>query len=423
VARSVGVLLPLLGLLVVGGRGDAAELATGHWVASWSASPTDAVTPIDAAARPVPVVLVNQTLRMVVVPHLGGDTMRIHLSNRFGNAVATFADVTAGLYSAKSVAGIQQVTFGGSKRVVVAKGADVVSDPVHLEVSAFTAVAISIYLPGLQKLPTKHWNANATSYYALPLTGDRSHSAANSVFRGRTQAWLYIDGLDVVTAQDTHAIVAFGDSITDGFVASNPLSLPVSTAVADLNKRYPDDLQHRIDAAGLPVSVVNAGIASNRLLTDGEPLFEGPSGLERLQQDALDEAGVTGVILLEGINDFGIPPARTTAAQLIDGFETAIAMAHAAGKRIWLGTITPASNALMDGVRTAPDSETNRQAANAWIRSQQLADGVIDFDAAIRDPNNPSVIRPDLSGPDHLHPNLLGYQAMANEVDLSMLAG
>jgi lysophospholipase L1-like esterase len=215
--------------------------------------------------------------------------------------------------------------------------------------------------------------------------------------------------------------VAFGDSITDGFVASTPLSLPVSLAIADKNGRYPDDLQRRVDAAGVPLSVVNAGISSNRLVTDGEPLLLGLSGVQRFEEDALDVPGVKGVIVLEGINDLGIPPATTTPSQLIAGYEELIAMAHARGVKIWLGTLTPASNAILDGTISAPHSEEYREQVNAWIRSQHLADGVIDFDAALRDPGDPSVLNPPYSGPDHLHPNLLGYQVMADTVNLSML--
>lgn len=392
-----------------------------HWVASWTASPSDSGTPFDAAGLPVPEVLVNQTVRVIVTPHLAGSELRIHLSNRFGHAPAAFGRVTVGVEGSGSVSDVTAVSFSGQPQVSVPVGDDVVSDPVELSFSAFTPLAISIYLPGLQSFPTKHWNANATSFYAAPGTGDLATVASNGDFPLRTEAWLYVDGIDVEAPAATGSIVAFGDSITDGFVASTPLSLPVSLAIADKNGRYPDDLQRRVDAAGIPLSIVNAGISSNRLVTDGEPLLLGLSGVQRFEEDALDVPGVKGVIVLEGINDLGIPPATTTPGQLIAGYEDLIAMAHERGVKIWLGTLTPASNAILDGTISAPRSEQYREEVNAWIRGQHLADGVIDFDAALRDPNDPAVLNPPYSGPDHLHPNLLGYQVMADTVNLSML--
>lgn len=392
-----------------------------HWVASWTASPTDSVTPFDAAGFPVPEVLVNQTLRMIVTPHLGGTELRLHLSNRFGHAPAQFENVTVGVEGNGAVSDLSPVTFGGRPQVSVPVGQDVVSDPVALAFSAFIPLAVSIFMPGDQSFPTKHWNANATSYYAPPGTGDLTTVASNAPFSLRSEAWLYIDGVDVEAPASTTAIVAFGDSITDGFVASTPASLPTSLAIADKNGRYPDDLQRRIDVAGIPISVVNAGISANRLVSGGYSLLMGPSGVQRFQQDALDVPGVRGVILQEGINDFGIPPAITTPSQLIAGYEEVIAMAHARGVKIWLGTLLPASNAIIDGPTTAPLSEIYREQVNAWIRSQHLADGVIDFDAALRDPSDPTVLNPLYSSADHLHPNLLGYQEMAAIVNLSML--
>jgi lysophospholipase L1-like esterase len=215
------------------------------------------------------------------------------------------------------------------------------------------------------------------------------------------------------------SLVAFGDSITDGFVGGSPLSLPVSLSVNDKNERYPDFLQRRITAAGMRLSVANAGIGSNQLLSS-LGLMTGPSGLSRFDADALQVSGAAGVLLLEGINDLGLGHAR--AAAIIAGYRQLIARTHAAGKKIWLATITPAANAVIDGVLLAPRSEIDRRAVNAWIRSQRLADGVVDFDAALRDPASPSQLLPAYSGPDHLHPNAAGYERMAATVPLTALA-
>jgi hypothetical protein len=227
------------------GTAGAAAGPTTQWVASWTASPTDAATQADAAGFPVPQILDNQTLRMIVVPHLGGTVLRVHLSNRFGDAPVQFGDVTVGTESAEAaptVSDITPVTFGGAQAVTIADGDDAVSDPVHLAFSAFEPLAISIYVPGVQLFPTKHWNANQTSLYSTPLSGNLSDAVDNSALSLHTQAWLDVDGVDVETPTSSAAIVAFGDSITDGFVASDAMSLPASQAAANTNGRYPDDL-------------------------------------------------------------------------------------------------------------------------------------------------------------------------------------
>ncbi len=422
VRAAVTAMVLAAGLLAVPSATPAAPAPSDqHWVATWTASPTDSLVPIDATGLPVPEVLTDQTLRMMVTPHLGGSVLRIHLSNRFGKQATAFGHVTVGIAGAEGVSGVTPVTFGGHEAVTVPVGDDVVSDPVSMTFAAFTKLAVSMYMSGVQGSPTKHWNANATSWYSPPASGDLSAASSDARFSLHTEAWLYVDGIDVESPIGTDSIVAFGDSITDGFVAATPLSEPVSLAVADKNGRYPDDLQRRLDAAGIRLSVANEGIGSNRLVTDGEPLMLGLSGVQRFQQDALAVPGVKGVLLQEGINDLGLPPQSTTPADLIAGYEQVIALAHADGVKIWLGTLLPASNAFFDGTVTAPRSELYRQQVNAWIRTQHLADGVVDFDAALRDPSDPHVLNPAYSGPDHLHPNLAGYQVMADTVSLSML--
>ena len=401
---------------------DSGACTANHWVATWAASPTDSLTPIDAAGLPVPEALADQTLRMIITPHLGGAELRVHLSNRFGSSVMAIGHVTVGIQTdGAAVKGIKQVTFGGKWSVGIPPGQDVVSDPVAITFAAFTPIVVSMYVPLSLSPPTKHFDANATSYYSLPLSGDLADQASGVGFPLLTDAWLYVDGLDVIAPPASRSIVAFGDSITDGWVATTPASFPVTTSIANTNGRYPDDLQRRLDAAGIPISVVNAGISSNRLLTNGEPLFLGLSGVLRFKEDALDLPGVSGVLVQEGINDLGLPP-DSTADQVIAGYKELIAQAHAAGTKIWLGTLLPASNAIFDGVLLAPLSETYREQINEWFRTQKLADGIVDFDAALRDPANPADLNPKYSGPDHLHPNLAGYQAMANTVNLRLVA-
>jgi lysophospholipase L1-like esterase len=358
---------------------------------------------------------------MIVTPHLGGSSLRIHLSNRFGSSPVTFGRVTVGAQtSGAAVSSVVPVTFGNSPSVTIPAGQDAVSDPTSLTFPGFTPLAISLYVPGVLNQLTKHWNANATSYYSLPLTGDTSTRPSGDGFVGTTGSWLFVSGVEVVAPSSTASVVAFGDSITDGFVGATALSIPADASVADRNGRYPDNLQRRLDSAGIPISVVNAGIGGNQLLTGGEPLQTGPSGLSRFDRDALAQAGVAGVLALEGINDLGL--SKSTPDQMIAGYTQLIQRTHAAGSKIWLGTITPASNALVDGTALAPNSETYRQQINSWIRSQTLADGFVDFDAALRDPANPSILRADYASVDKLHPNLAGYRAMADAVDLGLLS-
>jgi lysophospholipase L1-like esterase len=389
-------------------------------VASWTASPSDDTWPIDPTAQPIPGTLGfldGQTIRDVITPHLGGSQLRIRLSNRFSASPTTFGHVTVGVQAGgPQVSSTVDVTFAGSTSVTVPAGADAMSDPVALPVSAFTPLAVSIYVPGVQGSVTKHWNANATSYATSPFSGDAAARTSGGGFSSTTHSWLYLDGLDVAASSPTRAVVTLGDSITDGFVGGSPVSLPESTIPNDVNGRYPDDLQRRLSGAGIPISIVNAGISSNELL--GSSSFAGPSGLSRLRLDALSQSGASGVLLQEGINDLGLGGA--TAAQLEAGYTQAINQVHAAGMKIWLGTILPAANALVDGVLIAPKSDTYRQAINVWIRTQTLADGVVDFDAALRDPAHPSDLAPQYASVDNLHPNLAGYQAMANAVPLSI---
>ena len=404
-----------------GFEGAASAAPSQHWVASWSASPTDDTFPIDSSFGPLPVVLSSQTIRDVITPHLGGSVLRIHLTNRFDPSPTAFGHVTVGIQtSGAGATGIKSVTFGGSDSVTIPAGADVVSDPVDLSFSAFMPLAVSMYVPSLlQGSITKHWASNATSYYAPPLTGDVAASASGASYINSMLSWLYVDGLDVQAPSTTCSVVTFGDSITDGFVAGSALSVPESRIPDNVNGRYPDDLQRRLASAGVPISVVNAGISANELLSSTTSAFTGPSGLSRFAVDALGQSSVCGVLVLEGINDLGYGGA--TPVTMEAGYTQLIDQAHAAGVKIWLGTILPASNAIIDGVFTAPSSDNYRQQINTWIRTQTLANGYVDFDAALRDPSNPSVLKQAYASIDNLHPSLAGYQAMANAVPLALL--
>ncbi|MEU1998015.1 GDSL-type esterase/lipase family protein [Nocardia gamkensis] len=394
-----------------------------HWVGAWSAGPSDAVGLADPSV--VPQIFVgNQSYRVVVTPHWGGSTVRLHFTNRFRAVPMTFGGVTIG---SQSVAGaveagtMHSVTFDGHPGVTIPPGGDIVSDPFDFPVAEWQPVSITIYTPDLALLPTEHFVGNTTTYYSAPGSGDHTGDPTDAAFELRTTAVPLAAGLDVLAPSQVSSVVAVGDSITDGYVASNYSGIPQQPAVVDTGGRYTDFLQHRLDAAGRRMSVLNAGISGGRLLADGFIPQFGPSILARLQQDVLDRAGVSNVIVLAGINDLGIP-IGADHEQLIVGYTSLIKRLKDAGVNVLLGTILPASNALFAGI-TAPLADSVRSRLNEWIRSQTLADGIVDFAAALQDPANPEVLDPRFAGPDNLHPNIQGYRRMAEAIDLAALRG
>jgi lysophospholipase L1-like esterase len=273
--------------------------------------------------------------------------------------------------------------------------------------------------------PREHFTARQTSYYTLPGVGDHATDAGGGAFSEHTTARYYVDGLDVMAAGNVGSVVAFGDSITDGFQSSSALTVPETTSSLNTNGRWPDDLQRRLLAAGNPtISILNAGISGNKVLSNAQlPLpFFGPGGLSRFRLDALDQAGVTEIIVLEGINDIG---SSAAAAPLEAGLQQLVTEAHAAGLKIQLGTLTPAGSAAgAEASYGTAQADATRQQVNTWIRSGAGgADGFVDFDAAVRSPADPNEILPAYNGGDGLHFDLAGYQAMANAVNLAALPG
>jgi lysophospholipase L1-like esterase len=401
-------------------RRRAVACGVGHWVVSWGASPSGV-----GLTDP----LADRTLRMIVAPHLGGITLRVRLTNRYGSAPVTLGPVTVGLRGpgAALVPGSERaVTFGPAGRqtpaVTIPAGAGAVSDPVALRFGAFQDLAVSVYVPEDVKYPTEHFTTRQTSYLTAAGTGDHAASSSRVAFTELSTGqfstgWYFLDGIDVLAPGRTGAVVAFGDSITDGYQTTGPGGHE-QFATIDVNGRYPDDLARRLIVAGIPLSVLNAGISGNQVTHSGLPVF-GPTGLSRFDADALAQAGVTDVIVLEGINDIGrTPPAR--AGALIAAYKTLIAQAHRAGIAIQLGTLTPTGGA--PPAYGGPAAMATRERVNRWIRSQRYSDGIVDFDAAVRDPRAPSRIYPPYDGADHVHFSLAGYRALARAVKLGMLA-
>ncbi|MEU0493934.1 SGNH/GDSL hydrolase family protein [Mycobacterium sp. NPDC006124] len=364
----------------------------------------------------------DETIRAVLTPTFGGTTARVRLSNRFGTIPVTFARATV----ARRASGpavvpgtVAPLSFGGDRSVTVATGQDVLSDPVEFGVQAFESVAVTLHVAGDVGMPTEHDVARQTSYLTPEGTGDHTADVGGDAFTQRTTSRPFVSGLEVLAPLSDGAVAALGDSITDGYQAV-PAGAPETLEGIDADGRWPDDLARRLATAGRPLSVLNLGIAGNRVLQDsavgGQPDVQGAAVIRRLDADVSTQRGVTTVIWLEGINDLLMSP-NVTVDELTGGYRDVIDRLHAQGLRVLQGTLTPAG-----GSSAPPGSEAVRQAVNSWIREQSPADGVVDFDAAVRDPADPSRIDPAYDGSDHLHFNLAGYQAMANAVPLESIA-
>lgn len=403
------------------------------WVGVWAAAPSDASRGTDdvdqysfdlydQSQNPKSTIR-DQTVRAILTPTFGGSTARVRLSNRFGTVPVTFAHATFARRAAEAALvsdTVAPLTFDGSPSVTVAPGRDVQSDPVPLAFGAFEPLAVSMHVTGDVGLPTEHYIARQTSYLTPQGTGDHSADVDGRAFTQRTTTRPFVSGIEVQSPLSNGAVVALGDSITDGYQAV-PAGTPEAVEGIDADGRWPDVLGRRLDVADRPLSVLNAGIAGNRVLLDGTVGGNidvyGPAAIRRLDADVLDQPGVTTVILLEGINDLLMSP-NATVEDLIGGYRQIIDRGHSRGLRMLQGTLTPAggSSAIQ------PDGEAKRQALNAWIREQSPADAVVDFDAAVRDPADPARIDPAFDGSDHLHFNLAGYEAMGNAVPLEQLA-
>ena len=382
----------------------------GPWVTTWGASPQQAVPGSAAAAG-----FDNQTIRNIVFTSVGGDTARVQLTNTFGHKPLAVGHVTiavAGSGASLVPGTVHPVTFGGSSSIKIPVGAQVLSDPVSMQVPALADLAVSVYLPRPTGPATNHGDAQQVNWVAA---GDHAADQDAGAFTTQVQSWYFVDDVTVQSDRTFGTVVAFGDSITDGFQST-----------VGANARWPNDLARRLDALpGFTLSVADEGISGNRVLTSDECC--GVNALARLQRDVLSQTGVRDVILLEGINDFGfsvLPPSppinpttNVSAQQVIAGYQQIIAYAHAQGLRIFGATITPFKGA---GYYSAA-GEKKREAVNNWIRTSGAFDGVIDFDKVVRDPSDPLIINPAFDSGDHLHPNDAGYQAMANAIDLEML--
>ncbi|MGO1052331.1 SGNH/GDSL hydrolase family protein [Crossiella sp. CA198] len=361
-----------------------------HWVATWGTAMSEGSAELSTWP--------SYTVRHFPHTSVGGATVRIRLSNVYGDGAARFGRVTVAVASAASprrpVGTPRELTFGGRRSVSVAAGGMAVSDPLPFTVVAGSDLVVSMFLDRPPGLATRHRAAYAHNHLAA---GDQSGALDPAVFTRSTTSWYFLS--DVEVDAPGGAVVAFGDSITDG-----------AGSAVGANHRWPD----RLAARDRRLGVVNAGISGNKVLVDN-PGY-GPAGISRAQRDIANRAGVRTVILLEGTNDIrqDDPP---TLAELWQGYQRIVATAHARGIRVLGGTITP----FKGSARFTAARESLRQQVNQRIRSGQLFDGVVDFDAAVRDPADPARLRAESHSGDWLHPSDAGHQALAGAVPLSEL--
>lgn len=391
--------------------GDADGQAGGgnqeSWTGTWGASP---VFPVGPAVN-------GQTVRQFVRVSVGGSRVRVRFSNETGSeplviGVARLA-VAAAEGGAIDPASSRMLTFGGRPSVTVPPGAPAVSDPVDLPVRALETLAVSVHVPRWVGPTVVHPDAVQTAY--ISKLGDEA--TGDTVIPDATTAVtrFFLTGVEVSTpGQQPRAIVAFGDSITDG-----------NCSTPDANKRWPDRLAERLVEQGQAIGVVNAGISGNRVLHDMPEATFGPSALARLDRDVLAVPGVSYLIVMESINDIGHPTQAglteqtVSAEDIIAGLKQIAERARAHGIKVFGATLTPYEGTIFPNYFTA-EGEAKRQVVNTWIRTGEAYDGVIDFDAAVRDPNHPTRVLPAYDCGDHLHPSDAGYKAMADSIDLGL---
>jgi lysophospholipase L1-like esterase len=375
-----------------------------RWVGTWAAAPAPAEGVVGFN---------NQTIRLNPRVSIGGERLRVRISNAYGHRPLIIGAATIALRDKGStiVAGTgRKLSFGGLDSTAIAAGAAQTSDAVDLSVPPLADLTVSVYLPGdvpANFVITSRY-ARQTNYISPP-----GNFVAQTVMPvgNLTDQWLFLCGVDVLAPSDALGVVALGDSLTDGNIST-----------IDAFCRWPDQLARRLVArAGRPVGVMNNGLGGNRILHD----IRGDSGLRRFDRDVVAQPGVTHVIVMLGTNDlrnrWKKPEEEVTAESVIAGLKQMVLRAHAAGIKIIGATITPFGNETYMANAWNPVRETHRVAVNAWIRDSGVLDGIADFDAALRDPEIPTQMRAVDDCGDGLHPSD-GYCKMGDAIDLALLA-
>jgi lysophospholipase L1-like esterase len=374
-----------------------------HWVGTWAAAP------VSGANSDAKFGAADTTYREIVHVSLGGNRIRIVLTNEFGTDSLTIGAAQVALSAGKGEVNMttaSALTFGGKPSITIPPGALAVSDSAEIKLPPFADLAVSLFLPAqpMQRVSIHNF-ANQTSYVvAGNVVNAPGVDAPKEIY-----SWPFLKGVDVSAGEKAASIVTFGDSITDG-----------AHSTRDENARWPDVLARRLqaDKKTADLAVLNEGIGGNRILHDNA----GPSALARFDRDVVAQAGVKYVVILESINDIGHATAPVkaydpvTADDLIQAFVQMTERAHMHGIKVIGATITPYTGAAY----ASPAGEAIREAVNQWIRTSKQLDGVIDFDKVTHDPAQPTYFSVAAGSSDHLHPGDSGYKLMGDSIDLKL---
>jgi lysophospholipase L1-like esterase len=373
-------------------------------VGTWAAAPMIPMN--DSGLLPFS----DVTLREIAHTSIAGKHVRVRFTNRYGMLPLQISNVHLAL-SARN-GDVQPSTdhtlrFNGQSAVKVPAGAEIYTDPVDMDVPALADVAVSFYLPR-QDLPnyTYHSDARQTNY----MTEGNKSDAATLENAHKQTSWYFLDGIDIAAGKNAGAVVAFGDSITDG-----------AYSTVDANHRWPDYLALKMsqNKETAELGMLDEGIDGNRVLNDGWA----QNALARFDRDVIAQSGVKYLIILEGINDIGrlshprAPADDISVQDLETGLKQLVDRAHTQHIKVIGATLTPYKGAGYYSEK----GETVREALNQWIRTSGVFDGLADFDKFTRDPNNPQQFLPKYDHGDHLHPSDAGYEAMGNALNLELL--
>ncbi|MBT5111119.1 MAG: SGNH/GDSL hydrolase family protein [Rhodospirillaceae bacterium] len=375
-----------------------------HWVGAWTTSPAPSESGLGFN---------NITLRMNPRVSIGGDTLRVRVSNAYGDGNLEIGAAYVGIRDEGPaiVPGSQRkLTFGGAESAIVAAGALAISDSVKLDVKPLSDLAITLYLPG--DIPVGFQITGRYARQTNYISPAGNFAAETRMPVGKiADEWFFVSGVDVLASKETGGVVTLGDSLTDANISTH-----------DTYNRWPDQLARRLveRKGGRPFGVMNQGLGGNRILHD----LRGDSGLRRFDRDVLAQPGVTHAIVMLGTNDLrnriARPEQEATAERMIAGLGQMALRAQARGIKLIGATLTPFGNETFLPGAWNPVRETHRVAVIDWIRESDDLDGVADFDEALRDPECPTQMLPIYDCGDGLHPSDLGYCRMGDVIDLAL---
>lgn len=380
-----------------------AQWSQDFWIATW------ATALVAGPATPPPHQQVrNRTFRQVVRTSMGGSAARVAFSNAFGAQPLTIGAASVALRAQDAAivpASARALLFGGQRTATIPPGAMLYSDPVDFMTPSLGDVVIDVYIPDLAPVPstlTMHGTALQTSYSGAGNQAGAERIDSPELYR----SWILLSRLEVMGTPGSATIVVLGDSIADG-----------TSATPDANRRWPDRLAERLTTWNSRLGVANMGIAGNGLIGDSTAEY-GVNAQARFDRDVLAVPHVQHVVVAEGLNDIGTVASGpgVNADDLIAGYRQLIARAHTRGIRIYGATLTPFEGAPY----YSPEGEAVRLAVNHWMHTTGAWDGVIDFDAVVRDATHPGRLAPAYDSGDHLHPNDAGYAAMGAAIPLEV---